>query len=567
MFATAYRAAKTNLKQLYRTDELLELPSQLLPERYSLAQLRHELLGDGQKVAADENDLPCLMILHSCLKEHQRLQRTGDDEDYATELLLWVAKVIFPSSDVATHDVIPEDSTDASRQKAIHTACRKGILGLQSILKLLTLPNIQQQHITTLSEFLISILAFTSPRDCWSTPTSLATAQHLLGLPPIQSSLQAPEFISIGILQEFIRPLFSASKPRTVTSAGRKAMPSSAPVKRRDFNEERMKTPWLYETVYAVTVLEWAVREISTTTLQSSWPLILPPLLTLLDTPGTPILTRGLSLIAILLPKLPPIMLAQTGLASVFSDAIMPITLYLPSITPLPESQEILPLAYAALFALYDVQYTSSSASLRNPPSSTTSTSLSRSSMPPKDKTTLNGESKIAFLTMVLRQCILPAYLHASEHPPIVSILLTQLITLIPKLGIHATQHLKDILPIVSSVLTDPFAAARLSDVTVALQTFQAMVLHCWVRFREELWRREGVRMLVLCWGAMGELKGDGNGKAGAHIDSEVLERVKGEMRVMGRVFAKAVEGSVDLREELKPLVNVDDSIEDLFGF
>lgn len=40
-------------------------------------------------------------------------------------------------------------------------------------------------------------------------------------------------------------------------------MPSSAPLKRHDFSEERASKPWLYETIYAVTVLEWAVREIS----------------------------------------------------------------------------------------------------------------------------------------------------------------------------------------------------------------------------------------------------------------------------------------------------------------
>ena len=164
------------------------------------------------------------------------------------------------------------DSTNAARQKFINNARQRGTLGLQSIYKLLQLPDTQQKCVPTSSEFLISILAFTSAGDVWSTPTSLATAQQLLTLPSIQNSLQAPDFVSVDILQGFIRPLFSASKPRTVTSAGRKAMPSSAPLKRHDFSEERASKPWLYETVYAVTVLEWAVREISVR-ITSSFPL------------------------------------------------------------------------------------------------------------------------------------------------------------------------------------------------------------------------------------------------------------------------------------------------------
>ncbi|PVH80343.1 hypothetical protein DL98DRAFT_588452 [Cadophora sp. DSE1049] len=569
MFATAHEAAQARLKKRHETGYNLELSSQLLPESYSPAQLYDELLGDGQKTNVDD-DLPNLLILHSCLGT-PRLQHEDDDEEYISKLSSWISKAILPTSDVATHDDAPEDSINASRQKTIHTARRRGALGLQSLLKLLTLPDMPQQSAPISAQMLISVIAFTSPRDVWSTPTSLTTAQQLLALPFTQSALQDPEFISTDVLQRFIRPLFSASKPRTVTFAGRKAIPSSAPLKRYDFHEERASKPWLYETVYAVTVLEWAVREISTTTLQATWPLILPPLLTLLDTPGTPILTRALPLITTLLPKLPPKTLAQTGLASVFSDAIIPVTLYLPSITPLEESLEILLLAYDALFVLYDVQFAtpSTSTSSANSPTSSTSTSLSKAPAPGDQNSQNNStdEARLTYLTLILRHSILPAYLHASQHPQITTILLTQLTTLIPKLGVHATKHLKDILPIISSVFTDLFASARLHDVLVALGTFRVLIGCCWARFREDVWRREGVRCLVLCWGAICEVEVDGDRDSGAQVDRKMLVRVKEELRVTGKVFAKAIEGGeVDLREELKPLLDVDVGVGEVFG-
>ncbi|KAG4439755.1 hypothetical protein IFR05_004777 [Cadophora sp. M221] len=565
MFTTARKAAKARLTKSYEEEETLELSPQSLPESSSLAQLYDELVGDEGKQNTND-DLPNLLILHSCLRASSRLKRKAGDEEYITKLSLWISKVILPNTEIGIYDDAPEDSTNASRQKALQVARHKGILGLQSLLKLLALPETSTPSTPISNQVLISILAFTSPRDIWSTPTSLSTTVELLALPPIQSALQAPEFIPTDILQWFIRPLFSASKPSTITSAGRKAMPNSAPQKRYDFNDERVTKPWLYEKVYAITVLEWAVGAISSTTLKASWPLILPPLLTLLDTPGTAILTRGLSLTTTLLPKLPPKTLSQTGLASVFSDAIIPTTLHLPSITPLSESLEILPLAYEALFALYDVQFTSPS------PSPNSSSSLSPTS-PPKshknDQPQPQEKARLAFLDTLTRKCILSAFLHASEHAPIVSLLVAQLGALVPRMGIHATKHLKDIMPILASVLTDPFAGARLRDVSGALETFRVLVLNCWVRVGGEMWRGEGVRMLVCCWMAVGESEGEGgvDGSGSGSVDLSLVEKVREEIKVTGRLFAKAVEGGEgDLRKELKPLLDVDEGIGEVFG-
>ncbi|CZT51581.1 uncharacterized protein RSE6_12741 [Rhynchosporium secalis] len=581
-FARARKAAQVRISKSLDDKDTLELSPKSLAQSYSLFQLHDELVGNNGKQNT-EDDLSNLLILRSCLEEGpSRLQREDNDEQYITRLSVWISKSILPTFEVSDHDSSHEsilsshdsslqfedktDSTNASRQKILHIARRKGILGLQSLFKLLTLAKTSKFLTPIPKEVLVSILAFTSTRDIWSTPTSLSTAEQLLALPSVQKSLQAPEFVSTDILHRFVRPLFSASKPRTVTAAGRKAMPSTAPLKRYDFDVERASRPWLHETVYTLAVLEWAVGAISPKILETSWPLLLPPLLTLLDTPGTSILTRGLSLIITLLPKLSPKVLAQSGLASVFSDAIIPTTLYLPSITPLEESLQILPLAYEALFVLYDVQYASLAIT---PPLSSTSITLKatresdlQSQLKKRDK------ARLAYLDTLIRRSIFSTYLHASQHPSIVSLLLKQLTTLIPKLGIHTVKHLKDIFPILASVLTDPFAAARLEDIRVALEAFRVLLKVCWVRIREVGWRREGVKMLVICWSVLGQVDEDNviaNGIEGLD-GKEVLRRVRGECKVTGQVFAKAVGGKVDLKVELKPLLDVEEGIEELFG-
>src|ERR1700709_264859 len=118
--------------------------------------------------------------------------------------------------------------------------------------------------------------------------------------------------------------------------------------------------------------------------MSQSWNLFIPPLLTLLDDPSTPIRSRGLSILSNFLPKFPPKILQQTGLGPVFEDAILPTLLFLPSITPAEESLQLLPPAYRALEVLTDVRF---------------------QGQEKKEK----GE-KMSFFDRVLRKGILPGY-------------------------------------------------------------------------------------------------------------------------------------------------------------
>jgi hypothetical protein len=285
---------------------------------------------------------------------------------------------------------------------------------------------------------------------------------------------------------------------------------------------------------------------------KESWHLFVPPILTLLDDPSTSIRHRGLLTLTSFLPKLTARLLTQTGLDSVFEDAITPTLLYLPNLTPLEESLLLLPAAYAALFTLCNVRYPL-------PPSSPASDSNLNPN--PKEKEKVKAaeieRERLKFLDRTMRDGIIQGYTHASTHPAIVEILVQQLRTLVQKMGVHSVKHLKDIIPILSAVMTDPFAVSRSSLLLEAVRTTEVVVLNTWPRMREEGHRVEVIRALVLCWKTISDEEGEMEG----------LAEVKREISVAGRLLVSAVEGEVDMRSELEPIMDVDAGlIEGVFG-
>jgi hypothetical protein len=121
-------------------------------------------------------------------------------------------------------------------------------------------------------------------------------------------------------------------------------------------------------------------------------------------------------ILSLFLPKFPLKLLTQTGLGPVFEDAILPTLLFLPSITPLEESLQLLPPAYKALETL----------------------SVARFGEDEKEKI-----EKMKFFDRVLRKGILMGYFHAQEHPAIVEVLMTQLAFVVSEMGIYSVKHLK----------------------------------------------------------------------------------------------------------------------------
>lgn len=78
------------------------------------------------------------------------------------------------------------------------------------------------------------------------------------------------------------------------------------------------------------------------------------------------------------------------------------------------------------------------------------------------------------------------------------------------------------------------------------------------------------VKALVLCWQSLRSGSYDDNGvKETLKEKKEKVDEVRKELKIAARMLRKAVEadGSVDFAAELRPLVDADPSLEDLFGF
>lgn len=154
--------------------------------------------------------------------------------------------------------------------------------------------------------------------------------------------------------------------------------------------------------------------------MENNWPLIIPPLLTVIDDETTEYKSKGCELLTLLLEATHPDFLQRTGLGEVFQEALMPCLSYLPTLTPEVESLRLLSVAYPALVALAHVRY-------------------------PKDGE--DRKQRTRFLGRVLRQGVLKGYVHAGEHVKIAEYLVLQVAVLVNELGVSCVKHFKARMP------------------------------------------------------------------------------------------------------------------------
>lgn len=154
--------------------------------------------------------------------------------------------------------------------------------------------------------------------------------------------------------------------------------------------------------------------------MSKQWPLCIPVLLTLLDDGATRVRSRGLAILDAFLRKFPDNILRDTGLASVFEDAVFPTLHFLPSITPEEESIQLLGQAYTALLTL-----------------------AGKLDASPAAGKVASSTSRAKLLDKMLREGVFSAYFHAKEHVRIVEVLLIHAAKILDEMGIQGVKHLK----------------------------------------------------------------------------------------------------------------------------
>ena len=149
--------------------------------------------------------------------------------------------------------------------------------------------------------------------------------------------------------------------------------------------------------------------------MQANWPLIIPPLLALIDDTSTKYKVKGCNFLAIFLQQCPSLLLERTGLGEVFENFAIPCLMSLPSLTEEVESLEILKAAYPALISLALVRF-------------------------PDER---HRVAKVNAFDKILRDGVLKGFAQAGEHVEIGKLLVNQMSIVVKQLGIESVKHLK----------------------------------------------------------------------------------------------------------------------------
>ncbi|TLS27977.1 hypothetical protein PpBr36_01723 [Pyricularia pennisetigena] len=381
-------------------------------------------------------------------------------------------------------------------------------------------------------QVLMTAVAYADPSQPWTTPVASQLAQEIIEAIISATDVDRDAVIVDWVLKDYLRPLFTRSKPATVTDSGRKAHFAPEPESTGGVldRETRAAKPWKHVDLRAVPAFAWALKEANKDLMSRHWPLYTPVLLALLDDGDASVKRQALSLLDVFLGKIEAKTLIDTGLDSVFQDAVFPALMLLPSMTPEAECLQILGPAYDALLT------------------------LSRVTAAGKQTNTKTLNKKI--LDKVLREGVFSGFFYAREHIRVVEVLLNKTGLVVQEMGIYSVKHLKDLIPMLASVMEDPFAMAHLPSLLAAIEALQAVIANSWPRLGQPPWREAIIKALVICW-----MRADDNGSK-----QDASTQVQNNLAKAAKMLAAVTRSEgIDLAEVVAPLTAQDASLHKLF--
>jgi tRNA nucleotidyltransferase (CCA-adding enzyme) len=291
-----------------------------------------------------------------------------------------------------------------------------------------------------------------------------------------QTDSELPSRLASHFLQLTIPPFFLQNK------ANLNALEAS-----------RQPAPWKEPGAqYALELLEWSIGALDRKETEAKWHLLVPPILKIIDDIDAAWKARGCQMLGVLLnalrqsPTADRILkkmgdtqtstdfLQRTGYQNVFAEALLPLFTYIPSLTPeaeaVPLFQELFP-TLTALALLLPVEHS-------------------------------KGSTKDGLLDKIVREGVLAPLAHfptPSLHPELATTITSHLPGLVGNLGIGTVKHLPHIVPLLSTILQEPFVVNHKAMTISTLKAYQAVVQNAWPRIPIH----HGAIMmgLTLCWG------------------------------------------------------------------
>ncbi|KAI1750911.1 hypothetical protein F4782DRAFT_548303 [Xylaria castorea] len=583
MFEQLLKAAR-GLDDASLLPDAPELLLQAVPDELSLDHIRSLITEpyDGSDTTA------FLWAVYGALKSTKLGLKHDDDGKYKLiieEIAIQIGQLMEP---VCSGAAFNEDLTDYS------LLSRNGLLGLYILNLLIAL--VPRGSLVLPSRTLLSVIAFTNRDDPWASSPGVELAQSLLSdyfhnVPPPQNvkperfsnlrsirdagadrkpsetvpKTERARFITEDVLTDFLRPLFARSRPATVTLSGRPAAfpePSPRYGQGEGFGggqEIINAKPWKYARQYAVTVFEWTVGNTDTDLLQQHWPLYTPILLTLLDeSQPTSLKLRSLSIFRNFWKRCPAGLLSRTGLADVFEQAVFPTVLSLPSLTPEAESRALLGAAYPALFDMAGIE-DSSVVGTENRDGRVSGECTNDQTVGDERDFRSRGfsEAQRKLLDKIVREGIMTGYHHAKEHIQLVDLFCQTLCHLVDGMGILTVKYLKDIIPMISEILVDPFGTQCPPTLLSAIYLLQAVLRTCWPRIPH--YCNEIIKITMLAWL---NIEDDDSFSTKEPIKIELKQQLTKSVEALSAITGAA---KVDMSDRVRPLVAKDPQLRCLF--
>lgn len=312
---------------------------------------------------------------------------------------------------------------------------------------------------------------------------------------------ELPSCLASHFLQLTIPPFFPQSKTTTNALEG-----------------SRQPTPWKDEgNKYILDLLAWSIRTLIHQTLEMQWRFLIPPILKMIDDIDVKWKAKGCWFLHLLLDHLGKLgsqdlsnkkpasrqgmanFLQRTGYHNVFADALLPLFTYLPSLTV---EQEAVMLFKEAL---------------------PTITSLAL--LLPNDDS--KKDSRNQLLDKIVRQGILSPLAHfptPSTYPELATVIVSHVPILASDMGIETVKHLRDLVPLLSTILQEPFALSHVSVLLATLHALQSILLNAWPRIP----RHRGTILMGLCllWARCLEERGRGGGPSVVEVQGQIKESV-----------------------------------------
>ncbi|KAI4256725.1 MAG: hypothetical protein LQ352_001966 [Teloschistes flavicans] len=431
--------------------------------------------------------------IESYLHYHILNTSSADNHAAATQLQDWIISVISPTDIFAEENPYGTVKDGAQEPSASLVAC---------------------------------LASFTDAEDPWTggkEARGLAKGMLSIYLKDLEEEGKAREFekLIVELLREHVKPLFVRSKSPILTDAGRKAL-SPLPDGNKITDMDSSNKPWKFHSPHIVTVFRWVLAHMTSTLVSAHWPLVIPPILTILDDVSIAYKIRGCQLLQLLLDVAPASLLERSGLGEVFHDTLIPYLLYLPSLTPEEESLPLLDATYDTLIALTLARYPTSE----------------------------SGAKKIKALDAIFRYGILKGHAHAGENVRIAKLLMEKSSDLVGTMGIYCVRHLKDLLPMVSATLTAPFALAYPPLLTAALGLLRAVIAKAWPRVGYH--RGEILEGLLVCWCRT----------ADDDEPSDGVLKVRADIEEVARTIVRIIGDDEDGRSDLRMLKDHDSRLQ-----